>query len=239
MQQPSVGESTLDIISEADAFNAWMYRTIRPYCSGEVLEIGCGIGNLSQFFLRDGFSLLATDINEAYCHRLQAILGKKPSLLGVAVMDLTDSDFDQKFQHYFNRFDTVVALNVVEHIRNDREALSNCHKLLKKGGRLVILVPSYQKLYNQLDAALGHHRRYTKKSLSNVFVAAGFQVIKRHHFNFMGILGWFVSGRLQQNDSIPKGQMGLYNRLVPVFRIIDRLVFRQWGLSTIVVGKKV
>ena len=77
-----VGEATLDVISQADKFNSWMYNTIKPHCSGKVIEIGSGIGNISNFFLNDDFKLMLTDIRQGYCNNLQEKFGDHPQLPG-------------------------------------------------------------------------------------------------------------------------------------------------------------
>jgi len=233
-----VGSDTLDLISDAGRLNQWMYDTIKPHCKGKILEIGSGVGNISQFFLKDGCPLMLSDIRQGYCDRLGAKFSAEKSLQGIQLMDLTDPAFDTKFKQLFNSFDTVFALNVVEHIYDDNLALANCRKLLKDGGNLVILVPSYQFLFNGIDESLDHYRRYNKKTLSDLFLKNNYTIQSKQYFNFMGIFAWFISGKLQKNDSIPGGQMRLYNMLVPIFKIIDILVLRTWGLSTIVVGRK-
>lgn len=233
-----IGEATLDVISRADHFNNWMYQTIKPFCRGKVMEIGCGIGQMSGFFLRDNFEIALADIRKGYCKRVRETFSNFPNLLGVELMDLVDPDFDKKFSKYFDHFDTVYSLNVVEHIHADILALKNANKLLKKGGRLIILVPSYQWLYNGMDQELAHYRRYTISSLSKVFQAADFQVIHQQYFNFIGILGWFVNGKILGNKMVTNGQMDLYNLLVPAIKLVDKIIFNSAGLSTIVVGEK-
>ena len=233
-----VGGDTLDLIKDAGKFNRWMYETIKPHCKGNILEIGSGVGNISDFFLKDALPIMLSDIREGYCRRLREEFNDNKTLKGVKLMDLTDPEFDNKFKDLFNSFDTVFALNVVEHIYDDNLALANCRKLLKEEGNLIILVPSYQKLYNGIDKSLDHYRRYNKKTLSTLFINNNYKIQSKQYFNFMGIFAWFISGKLQKNESIPGGQMRLYNMLVPVFKIIDVLVFRTWGLSTVIVGRK-
>jgi len=229
------GLVTLDVISKADKFNKWMYQTIKPHCTGRILEIGSGIGNISQFFVNEGADLTLSDIREGYCSMLRK---KFSSVRQVIQLNLTDPAFDHAFREYLGQFDTVFALNVVEHIEDHMLAISNCHKLLKPGGRLVILVPAYMSLYNQFDLELEHFRRYTKKVLTDVFLRNQFTIRHTQYFNFMGIFGWYVSGKLQKNYTIPGSQMSLYNKLVPIFKLIDKLTFNQFGLSVIVVGQK-
>ena len=232
------GAQTLDVISEAKRFNYWMYNTIKPYCKGKVLEIGSGIGNISKFLLADQFPTVLTDIRTVYCDQLQLKFDHFPNLLSVEVMDLIDPDFETKFQNYLHSFDTVFALNVVEHIFDDDLAIKNANRLLKKNGHLIILVPAFQTLYNGFDKALEHYRRYTAQSLSTIFTKNNFKVIHTQYFNAAGILGWYVSGKLQKNETIPQNQMKLFNTLVPIFKLVDKAIFHSVGLSVIAVGRK-
>lgn len=232
------GEETLDAIAKADLFNEWMYKTILPYCKGRILEIGSGIGNISGQFLKDGYRITLSDIREYYCDKLATKFGDHPQLDDILILDLADPDFDDRFGHLFGQFDTIFALNVVEHIYDDNLALGNAKKLLAPGGNVVILVPAYQFLFNGFDVSLEHYRRYTVESLKKVFLANQYRIVHSQYFNFIGIFGWFVSGKIQKNKTIPESQMGLYNKLVPVFKFFDRLIFNKAGLSAIVVGSK-
>jgi SAM-dependent methyltransferase len=229
------GWETLDAIAGADKFNRWMYETIRPFCKGKILEIGSGIGNISQFFIDEKADITLTDIRPVYCDVLRR---KFPGATQVIELDLTHPSFESVYTNHIGAYDAVFALNVVEHIKEDDVAIRNCYKLLKQGGHLVILVPAYQSLYNRFDKELEHFRRYTRKMLNELLSRGGFRVIHSQYFNLMGIPGWYVSGKLQKNKTIPKGQMSLYNKLVPLFRLADKVVFNQVGLSVISVGVK-
>lgn len=232
------GKTTLDIVSEADAFNEWMFKTIWPFTKGKVLEIGSGIGNVSQFFLEKKVDLLLTDLRDEYCSLLRTKFAHHPHMLGVKKLDLVDPDFEVHHSDTLNSFDTVFALNVVEHIDKDSLAIENAAKLLKKNGHLIILVPSYQFLYNQFDRELGHYRRYNKRNLSQLLSSNGFKIVHKQNFNLIGIPGWFVNGKLLNKQIIPSSQMLLFNRLVPLWKFIDKVTFNKIGLSTIVVGQK-
>jgi 2-polyprenyl-3-methyl-5-hydroxy-6-metoxy-1,4-benzoquinol methylase len=226
----------LSVIEKADNFNEWMYQTIKPFVKGRILEIGSGIGNISQFFLTDKYDITLSDVRDSYCDKLTQKFGDK----GIQVfnIDLVDADFEGKYKNMLGSFDTVFALNVVEHIENDHLALRNINKLLAVDGVVIILVPAYQFLYNGIDKGLEHYRRYTQSMTNATLTQAKFKIIHEQYFNAMGIPAWFISGKLQKNETIPKNQMGLYNKLVPVFKIIDKLVLNKIGLSNIAVGKK-
>ncbi len=232
------GEATLEAIAGAPRFNEWMYQTIAKNLSGRIMEVGSGIGNISEFFLQDNRRIFLTDIRNNYCEKLQKQLAGHKNLEGVAVVDLVHPDFETAYANLLTSFDSIFALNVVEHIKDDQLAIDNCKKLLRPSGRLLILVPAWQWLYNHFDEALEHYRRYDRQSLSALFSRAGLKVERSQYFNAVGMLGWFVTGRLMKRRVIPGGQMKLYNRLVPIIKIIDRLVMNRVGLSVIVEGVK-
>lgn len=233
-----IGFETLNNISGADKFNRWMYETIVPFCNGDTLEVGGGIGNISQCFLADNKKLTITELQDDYCDVIRHKLNKNKYLQEVICMDIVDPDFDKKHQASFGKFDAVFALNVVEHIEDDSLAIQNCKKLLKPGGNLIILVPAFMFLYNSFDKALAHFRRYNKKSLVELFLKNDLKIIHQQYFNFVGTLGWWVSGNLLRKKVVPEGQMKLYNFFVPIIKIIDYFTKRFVGLSVIVVGKK-
>lgn len=229
------GRETLDAIAEADRFNKWMYQTIKPYCSGKILEIGSGIGNISKFFIDAKADITLSDIRPIYCDVLK---NRFPEAKDVIQLDLTHPSFDAVYMQNLGKYDSVFALNVIEHIKDDTLAIRNCHKLLKEEGKLVILVPAYAKLYNRFDRELEHFRRYTKEGLNQILIGEKFQIQHSQYFNFMGIPGWYISGKLQKNKTIPKSQMSFYNKLVPLFKLIDSCLFNKVGLSVISAGIK-
>lgn len=232
------GTDTLEVISEANHFNRWMYETIKPHCSGEILEIGSGIGNISQFFIHDGATISLSDIENSYFPRLKENFGKYPNLQAMNRLDFSDKKLEENHPELLAKFDTIFALNVVEHIPDHVQAMKNAMKMLKTGGKVVILVPAFQWLYNGFDEQLDHQRRYTPKSLSALLEGAGFKVVHRQFFNFIAILGWFVSGTILRKRIIPGGQMRFYDALVPVWKIIDFFTRRLAGVSVIQVGVK-
>jgi len=230
-----IGIDTLDAISFAPNFNEYMFKTIEPYCSGNILEIGSGIGNISKHFIDKGAKISLTDIRDNYVEILKENYAEKA--VAIFNADITEIDFDNKFRSHIETYDTIFALNVVEHIKDDALAIRNAKKLLKKGGHLVILVPAYQWMYNSFDTALEHYRRYTKKNL-NALISKELTVVHSQYFNVFGMAGWFVSGKLMKKKTIPRNQMELYDKLILISKTLDKLVFNKVGLSVISVGKK-
>ncbi|HEY3369275.1 MAG TPA: class I SAM-dependent methyltransferase [Prolixibacteraceae bacterium] len=232
------GTDTLEVISDAGNFNQWMYDTIKPYCSGNILEIGSGIGNISQYFLNDHFDISLSDLSSDYFKILENKFSGYDNLKGLFTLDFAEKELELKYPHLIGQFDTVFALNVLEHVPDHEQSIKNCHKLLKLGGKLVILVPAFQSLFNQFDVALEHQRRYTPKTLKKVMDIPGFSIVHTQFFNVIGILGWYVSGKLMGKNAIPGGQMKLYDQLVPLWKVTDWFLRPLLGLSVICVAKK-
>lgn len=232
------GLETLRVISDATLFNDWMYDSIKGFCSGKILEIGSGIGNISERFHKNNQDIYLSDIRQNY----RTFLSEKfPDLTAqnkIFELDLVHPDFQSKYKSLLNSFDTIFALNVIEHIKDDSAAIANCKLLLKDGGTLVILVPAFQGLYNYLDKELYHYKRYAKTDLQHLFHANNLALTDSFFFNAAGIPAWFISGRLQRNKTIPKGQMSVFNIMVPVFKLIDLMLLKKVGLSVVCVGRK-
>lgn len=232
------GLETLQSIRHADRFNAWMYAQIKPYCKGKVLEIGSGIGNISKFILHDGFTITLSDYNSNYCDTLATMFADRKHVQDILHLDILDADFNTKYASLFSSFDTIIGLNVIEHVDDDRTAIENCKKLLAPDGVIIMLVPAYNWLFNSIDTALGHFRRYNKKKVRTLFSKTQMQTIHIHYFNASAIGGWFVSGKILKNAVIKQEQMKLYNRLVPVFKFVDICTFNKVGISLIAVASK-
>jgi SAM-dependent methyltransferase len=233
-----VGEETLEAISGADNFNKWIYDTVAPYIKGDLLEIGSGIGNISQYFAKNDIPVMLTDLRTNYCDILRKRFASYPGLIGVRKIDLVQQDFELRYADVLNRFDSIIASNVVEHIEDHEVALRNCLRLLRPGGHVIIIVPAFQFLYNKFDEGLGHYRRYTKKRLNGLIASQGFQIIHSQYFNGVGIAGWWVSGKLLKKKVIPGSQMSIFDKLILPIKAFDKITFNQFGLSVISVGKK-
>jgi len=229
-----IGEETLVTISKADKFNKWVYNVINPYCEGRILEIGSGIGNITNYFVKNNYDITASDLRASYLKFLNLNF---PTIKKVSI-DIVKVDFEQNYSLYLNSFDTIYALNVVEHIEMDKLAIENMLSLLKKDGKLIILVPAFQTLYNNFDEELMHYRRYNRRSLERLMNYPNTSIIKSFYFNGAGILGWFFFGKILKRTSITNSSMQVYNFLVPIFKIIDYFFYSFFGLSVICIIKK-
>lgn len=233
------GLETLQKLAAAPLINKWLFDAISPYCSGKILEVGSGIGNLSFYLLKNFSNITLSDFRNKYCDILKIKYGNCANLNSVVEMDLSLYNFKEIYLYSSKKYDTIIALNVLEHIKKDALAIRNCRELLAPNGKLVLLVPAYQFLYNTLDKNLDHYKRYNKTNLSQLVNAEGLQVVEAKYFNFIGIFGWWFTGKLLKKTQIPNYQLKIFNKFIPVFRIIDMLVFNKAGLSVIVICKKI
>jgi glycosyltransferase involved in cell wall biosynthesis len=222
------GAKTLHALSAAPRFNRWMADTIRPYVGQRVLEIGSGIGNLSRALLPGRSRYVATDINPEHLARLEARFPHRLNL-EAHFCDLTRP---ADFAPFANAMDTVICLNVLEHVEDDPMGLANIYSALDHGGRAIVLVPEGMGVFGTIDVALGHFRRYSEEELSKKMEAAGFQVERILRFNRVSRFPWYVSGRILKRTSLDWNQMQLYDRLVWLWRRIDP--FLPWRPTSII-----
>src|ERR1700683_368403 len=209
------GGEILERLNRAPRFTRWMADVIRPYIGDRVLEVGAGTGNMSVHLMPRSV-YWATDVNSHYLDYLVTLRATRP-YMRVAYTDAMDGDTFPKGQS----FDTVVCLNVVEHVEDDLGALRNVWNTLSAGGRAIILVPYGPGLYGTLDEVLGHFRRYTREQLVSVAKEAGFRVEQVLNFNRPGVPAWWLNGRVLHRKTFGLGQIRMLNILTPVFRLVD------------------
>ena len=211
------GSQILGRMARAPRFNAWMADTIRPYCGRRVLEIGSGTGNLTRRLIpRDQY--VASDVNPLYLSTLRSLTTDRPYL----DVTLTDVTRGETFPAVPGGFDTVICLNVVEHVDDDVGALRNLRAALGPGGRAIVLVPQGPEIFGTLDEVLGHKRRYTPATLAATAAEAGFDVDTVLHFNRVGRPAWWLNGRLLRRRHFGLMQIVVLNLLTPIFRLVDR-----------------
>jgi glycosyltransferase involved in cell wall biosynthesis len=211
------GPEVLDVLSNARRFNKWMADTIRPYVGKRVLEIGGGIGNLTRQFVSRKELYVVGDIDEEHLARLRTRFHHR-SNLRICHCDLTSP---ADFEPFKDSVDSVICLNVLEHVEDDLQGLRNIHSALRPGGRAIILVPHGQEVFGTLDVALGHYRRYKHSELQERMESTGFHVDQILEFNRISRPGWYVTGRILKKTTLSPLQLKIFDRLVWLWRRID------------------
>ncbi|HKV07733.1 MAG TPA: glycosyltransferase [Thermoanaerobaculia bacterium] len=231
-EEDEYGSHILHSLERAQSFNRWMAEAIAPYVGARVLEIGAGIGNITSWLVpRDLY--VASDINPHYLDYLSNLSLGKPYL----TVDKIDLGEPADFAPWKGQFDTVICLNVLEHVRDPRLALRNMSDVLLPGGRVVLYVPQGQALYSSLDEVLGHRCRYEKDVLVEELQANGFTLEVLRDFNHFAVPGWWLNGKVLKRRHFSRVQLKVFNMAVPVIRRLDGLA--PWkGLGIIAVARK-
>jgi len=214
----------LATLGDAGRFNRWVFDSIAPCLSGDILEVGCGTGTFTALMALAGHRVTAVDINPSYVEKAKTRLAAQDRVT-VLAGDATQMSWS-------TRFDTVVLLDVLEHIEDDVGFLRRLAACLAPGGRLVVKVPAGEWLYSPLDSAIGHFRRYSKKSLRRAFEDAGLARGDERHFNAAGVPGWWLNGRVLKRITPPQEQIRVFEAIVPLLRVVET-VARPFGLSII------
>ncbi len=227
------GPEILDTLSSAHRFNLWMADTIRPYVGKRVLEIGAGMGNLSRCLAPRRQLYVASDIDGEHLARLRIRLSHRPNFRALECNLSQASDFES----VRGLVDTIVCLNVLEHVEDDAGGLRNMFETLEPGGRAIVLVPEGMSVYGELDRVLGHFRRYSEEELMSEARAAGFEVEHFLKFNRITRPGGYVNGSSLKGGSFSRVQLAVFDALVPLWRRIDKLI--PWRpVSIIIVARK-
>lgn len=219
----------LSSLAKARRYQKWIYEITEPYLGSRILEIGAGIGNLSQHLpVRE--KLILTEVEPSLFKILQGKIPARPGL------SLSQVEIGQPLSETFAKenLDTIVSFNVIEHVENDEALFRDFLQLLLKSNavgpkRIVTLVPAHPFAFGPVDRKLGHHRRYSKAGFKSLVQSAarglpmtfGFQSL---HMNVPALIGWWVNGRLLGRDEIGEGSVQLFESLCPIIKPIDKLL---------------
>ena len=224
------GEENLESMSQAIWYNRWSMKKFTPYLRGEILEVGCGIGNFSKALTKYG-QVWAIDINQNYLKKIRERISQR---IIVGYGDI------EKGRYFFNKktFDAIVCLNVLEHIKDDNKAIANLSKLLKPGGHLIVLIPAHPAIYGKIDSMVGHYRRYTKEEIIGKIKRVNLNILRYRRLNFLGAIGWFIVGKILRENKIEYGKIKIFNFLAPFILPIEDLIEPPVGTSILVIARK-
>lgn len=217
----------LENLAQVETYNQWLVSKFEKYLGQQILEIGSGLGNITLKVKEKGFKIIPTDIDKTYLNSLKKI-NKNAFYLNI-----TDAN-----SNIINKFDTIIAINVLEHIKNDTKALRNIYGLLKPDGIFVILVPAHKILFGSYDKLAGHKRRYSKTAISQRLKKTGFDILQISYLNKISALGWFINARLLKRKGFPKMQLTFFKLLVPFLNFFDKIIPFDFGISIIGIAKK-
>lgn len=215
------GTSELELLARSETFNDWIAELVRPAVNGDVIEVGAGIGTISRRLagLDDVRSYTAVEPDANLIERLGDALA--PMRTARALHDTSEGALTR-----FGgaRYDSLVYVNVLEHVKDHIGELRTAGSLARPGARLALFVPAGPELYAPIDARSGHYRRYTRASLRDVVESAGWRV---DDLRFADVPGYFAYGlkyRLMSADRLSAGASKVYDGLViPVAQQLHRV----------------
>jgi len=222
------GHSTLDALSFAPRFNRWMADTILPFVGRRVLEIGAGMGNMTRHLSPHRKRYVATDIDSDYTDHLRNTFRHRPAV-SVRRLDAANAE---DFRAFEGQMDTVICLNVLEHIEHDAATLRSIRTLLEPSGRLILLVPNDPRAFGTIDREIGHYRRYTPAHLRGLMTESGFEVEDILKFNRVSMPAWRFTGQVRKARTLSRIALRVFDKFVWLWRMIDSAL--PWEPASII-----
>ena len=233
--QKQYAADDLETMQHARRYSAHVFDLFRPHIGRRVLEVGCGIGTMSERLLAMADDVFAVEPNPYCAERTRELLGTHPRFTMRECL-LEDCDPAELAAH---RFDTVYCSNVLEHIEDDVAALRTFKDVLVPGGKVLIFVPAIPAAYGPLDAELGHYRRYTKDTLGRAFHEAGLPLRTLRYTNPIGLLGWMFNAHVTKSTAHSMAQVKIFDNLIAPWALpLESLIPPPVGLSLVAVGVK-
>ncbi len=220
----------LEFFDISDNYRSYQIELFGSYVGKEILEVGAGRGKIIEILAQNSekqFTLLELDKN------FFDILNNKFNSKNIKVLEERTQNIKEK------KFDTIFYLDVIEHIEDDRFELDTAYNLLKKNGHLIIIVPAFQILFSKFDQKVGHFRRYRKEFFKRYSDEKNLKIKKLVYFDFLGFFIILFSKLLNLTNS-KKTTLGIkiWNFLIPLSRLIDKITFHSIGKSIVCIYEK-
>jgi len=220
-------------------YSEWMFHTYSNYVGKRIFDVGAGIGRMVSYYIDQAEMVVATDIFQNQIDYMNNRF-EKYEYFKAELIDILESDLSP----YESRFDTVICINVLEHLSDDFQAVNKMKSLLEPDGNLIILVPAFQKLYCDFDKNVGHYRRYEPGRLREIANENGLCVVKNHYFNMMGMIPYWLKGRIKKgkdesfSSSLNENNSSIYNFASKIMEPIERIIRPRFGLTEVMIMKK-
>jgi len=226
----------LEDMTFARNYHRWILDEIRPYLGRSVVEVGAGTGGFSQLLLNEHPKFLTLVEPSEMFIQLVANVNSKTT-----AVEFHQSIFADIYMDIARRLspDSILYINVLEHIERDLDELKLVHDCLAPGGRVLIFVPALRQLYGNFDRNIGHYRRYSRRDLVQKVAGAGFEILTAKYFDFTGILPWFIKYRILRSGSLSPVAVKAYDKLaVPFTRFLESLLIPPIGKNILLAAKK-
>jgi len=229
----------LEAMSFAENYHRWILSVFAPYLGTRLVEVGAGSGSFSGLLAGRSFQTLtlvepSREMFEQLQQRVQTL--DAPGRIKTVEAVFVDVAAEIKSSE---RPDSIIYVNVLEHIADDEEELRTAHCTLARGGRLFLFVPALRWLHGSFDDHIGHHRRYTLGDLTGKCRRAGFEIVRAHYFDALGVAPWWIKYRLFKSERMEPAAVKFYDKyVVPVAQRIESVIPAKIGKNIILVAEK-
>ena len=226
----------LEAMSFAVNYHRWILSIFEPYLGARVVEVGAGTGSFSELLLERRLESLS--LVEPSTAMYQQLCERVAESQNVTTYNDVFENVAEEIR-LAERPDSIIYVNVLEHIADDVHELSVINKTLDAGGRIFIFVPALRWLHGSYDRQINHFRRYTRTELEKKCVAAGFKVIASRYFDLFGVLPWWVKYKVLQSNNMEPGAVRFYDqRVVPIAKVLETTLSPPLGKNVLLIGEK-
>ncbi|HZE70806.1 MAG TPA: class I SAM-dependent methyltransferase [Pyrinomonadaceae bacterium] len=230
----------LEAMTFAENYNRWILSVFKPFLGRHVVEVGAGAGSFSRLILEESacetLALVepsASLVNELFARTASLRLHRNVEIYNSTLVEAATRLREQQ------QPDSIIYVNVLEHIADDEQELRMVHQTLLVGGRLFLFVPALEWLYGSFDESVGHVRRYKKRELAKKLQRLGFGIVKSLSFDFLGIAPWWISFCLFRAKQLDSTTVRFYDRfVVPAAARVETLVPPPIGKNVLLIAEK-
>ncbi|MGI8670120.1 MAG: class I SAM-dependent methyltransferase [Aridibacter sp.] len=229
----------LEAMDFAVNYHRWILALMKPYLGKRLVEVGAGTGSFSELLLETSPETLSLIEPSAMFETLQTNLAKKETPTEIRAFPNIFAEVAAQIEAE-NAPDSIIYINVLEHIEDDLLELEIVHRTLCENGRVFIFVPALPALFSEFDKQIGHFRRYRKSELTEKLRAAGFRILFSRYFDGAGIFPWFLKYRLLRSLTMESGAVHFYDKyVVPVVQPIESFLPLPLGKNLLFVAEKI
>lgn len=222
----------------ANNYHNWILAEFRPFLGNHLIEVGAGTGLFSEILLRENPQTISlVEPSEMFSYLQKNILQFKTNTSVTFYQSIFTQVADTIVKE--QEIDSIIYVNVLEHIEDDLTELEKVYQTLKKRGKCFIFVPALMALYGGFDQAIGHYRRYKKTELEDKCKAVGFDIIKSKYIDLAGIVPWYARYKLLKSNSLDAKSVKLYDKIaVPVIRKFESIFRVPIGKNLLIIAEK-